>query len=80
MERTPRIAREARFGGGEVEYAVVVVVYCMVSGGMQVRICWEWVAYLQTQVPPGKDPLFVNLDETRCGRIPGRGKGNIVIS
>jgi hypothetical protein len=46
----------------------------------QAAVCWQWVSYLKDQVPRGKEPLMLNLDETRVSRRPGAGKGNILVS
>ena len=40
-------------------------------GPQQAAICWQWVSHLKHQVQRGKEPLMLNLDETRVGRRPG---------
>lgn len=49
----------------------VSTVFCEASA------VWQWFNFLRTQVPAGKRPLLVNIDETSICAFQGRGRGNI---
>jgi hypothetical protein len=46
----------------------------------EAHACWQWMAYVQGQIPEGKRPLLMNLDETRVTWYFGGGKGNVLVS
>jgi len=46
----------------------------------QAHAVWQWWSYYATQVPDGKRPLRINMDETAvCVFQGGGGKGNVFI-
>lgn len=40
---------------------------------------WRWNNYLVSQVPAGKTPLLINIDETAICRFQGHGKGTVFV-
>ena len=41
---------------------------------------WRWYNYVESQVPPGKEVLRLNLDETSVCLFQGSGRGNVFVS
>ena len=46
----------------------------------QASASWRWWSYLHAQVPSGKRPLRVNIDETALCLFQGGGKGTVFVS
>lgn len=66
------LARRAHFGLGFCPHVVGFV--------LQALAAWRWFNYVSGQVPPGKEPLRLNLDETSICLFQGSGRGNVFIS
>ena len=46
----------------------------------QAMAAWRWYNYVSGQVPPGKQVLRLNLDETSVCLFQGGGRGNVFVS
>ena len=46
----------------------------------QAFACWQWSKYLQKMVPPEKQPLLINFDETAVCVFQGARPGNIMLA
>ena len=46
----------------------------------KVAVTWQWANYLQATVQPGKQLLFINLDETYVAYYQGLFTGNMAVS
>ena len=63
------------FAGGCRDFASNLPLYCT-----QAAASWQWMSYLGAQIPAGKRPLLLNLDETRVTWYYGGGKGNVFVN
>jgi len=61
--------------GGQIRYR-----FAYLRPGLQAFAVWQWWNYYLDQLPPGKIPLRINLDETSVCLFPGDCRGTIFVS
>ena len=52
----------------------------MAPSSTQAMAVWHWYNYVTSRIPPGKEVLRLNLDETSVCLYQGGGKGNVFVS